>query len=135
MTKHTNKPFARIELDLALREQSQTLANLLELYAHDFSEFRSLDIGVDGKFGYKFLPLYWSEPNRHAFFIKVDGRLAGLALVKRGSEITGNPQSGMWRNSSFSADGEDVELGRLQLRKFGDVSRGLGKSVSCNPMS
>jgi predicted acetyltransferase len=99
MTEHTNKPFARIELDLALREQSQTLANLLELYAHDFSEFHSLDIGADGKFGYKFLPLYWSDPNRHPFFIKVDGRLAGLALVKRGSEITGNPT--VWDVAEF----------------------------------
>jgi hypothetical protein len=63
--------------------------HLLELYAHNFTEFHSLDIGADGKFGYKSLPLYWSEPSRHPFFVRVDGKLAGLALVKRGSEITG----------------------------------------------
>jgi hypothetical protein len=51
------KPSARIELDPALREHVPILANLLELYAHDFSEFHSLDIGADGRFGYKSLSL------------------------------------------------------------------------------
>ena len=61
---------------------------MLELYAHDFSEFHHLELGVDGRFGYQPLPLYWSDPGRHPFLILVDGRLAGLALVKRGSEFS-----------------------------------------------
>ena len=52
---------ANIQLELAVREQPPILANLLELYAHDFSEFQPLDVGSDGRFGYKYLPLYWSE--------------------------------------------------------------------------
>jgi predicted acetyltransferase len=64
------------------------MANLLELYAYDFSEFRHLELGADGRFGYKPLPLYWSDPDRYPFLIQVDGRLAGLALVKRGSEFS-----------------------------------------------
>jgi predicted acetyltransferase len=99
MTEHANKPPARIELDPALREHAPILANLLELYAHDFSEFHGLDIGSDGKFGYKSLPLYWSEPNRHPFLVKVDGKLAGLVLVKRGSEISGN--QAVWDMAEF----------------------------------
>jgi hypothetical protein len=43
-------------------EQELILANLLELYAHDFSEFHELELGSDGRFGYGGLPLYWSEP-------------------------------------------------------------------------
>jgi hypothetical protein len=35
-------------------------------------------------------------------------------------------QSGIWQNSSFFADAEDAELGRLQLRKFGEVTGVLG---------
>ena|ERR1700758_3952482 len=81
---------ANIELELAVHEQSPILANLLELYAHDFSEFQPLDIGSDGRFGYKYLPLYWSESNRHPFLIRFDAKLTGLALVKRGSEISDN---------------------------------------------
>lgn len=55
MTQHTDKPSARIELELVPREQSQILANLLELYAHDFSEFQTLAMGTDGRFGHKSL--------------------------------------------------------------------------------
>ena len=64
-------------------EQAPILANLLELYVHDFSEFLDLEIGEDGRFGYPALSLYWSEPDRHPFFVKLDGKYAGLVLVKR----------------------------------------------------
>jgi predicted acetyltransferase len=99
MTEHADRPSARIQLDPALPEHAPILANLLELYAHDFSEFHSLDIGANGRFGYKSLSLYWSEPNRHPFLIRVDGKLAGLALVKRGSEISGNQT--VWDMAEF----------------------------------
>ena len=72
-----------IEVIPASPDQEPILANLLELYAHDFSEFYDIGLGSDGKFGYPHLPLYWTEAGRHPFLIKVDGQLAGLALVKR----------------------------------------------------
>ena len=64
------------------------MANLFELYAHDFSEFHDVEPGEDGRFGFNKLHLYWSDPKRNAFLIKCRGRLAGFALVKQGSEIT-----------------------------------------------
>src|SRR5580658_4183051 len=67
----------------AAPEQAPVLQNLLELYAHDFSEFRDLDLGEDGRFGYQSLALYWSEPDRHPFLLRVAGKLAGLVLVTR----------------------------------------------------
>ncbi|MGA2881723.1 MAG: GNAT family N-acetyltransferase [Bryobacteraceae bacterium] len=73
----------RIEVVLALPEQQSIFANLLELYAHDFSEFHNLELGPDGRFGYKPLPLYWSDPTRHPFLVKVGGQLAGFVFVKR----------------------------------------------------
>ena len=73
---------ARIEILPALLEQKQILANLLELYSHDFSEFIDLDIGSDGRFGYKYLDLYWTDPRRFPFLIQVDGNLAGFAFVQ-----------------------------------------------------
>lgn len=66
------------------------MANLLELYAHDFSEFHDLELGPDGRFGYRDLLLFWLEPNRHPFLVRIDGKLAGFVLVKRGSEISGD---------------------------------------------
>jgi len=69
------------------------------LYAHDFSEFHDLELGTDGRFGYKHLSLYWRDPGRHPFFVKVDGRLAGLVLVKRGSEVSGDET--VWDMAEF----------------------------------
>jgi len=94
-----DRPAAEVQLEPALREQSPIVANLLELYAHDFSEFQPMNIGPEGRFGYKSLPLYWSESNRHPFLIRFDGKLAGLALVKKGSEISDN--QAVWDMAEF----------------------------------
>lgn len=77
-----------LEIIPAPPEQQPILANLLELYAHDFSEFVDVKLGPDGRFGYKHLPLYWKEPDRYPFLIKANGHLAGLVFVRRGSEIS-----------------------------------------------
>lgn len=74
MTKNAEKLSAHIEVLTAAAEQAPILANLLELYAHDFSEFHDLKIGADGRFGYSSLPLYWSEPARHPFLVRMDGK-------------------------------------------------------------
>ena len=97
MTKnHQNS----LELIPATVEQQPILANLFQLYAHDFSGFYDVELGPDGRYIYTPLPLYWSEPTRHPFLIKVDGELAGFALVKRGSEVSATPRFGIWRSSS-----------------------------------
>ncbi len=77
-----------VEISRATSEEQPVVANLLELYAHDFSEFHHLDLGPDGRFGYRHLATYWSAPDRHPFLVKVDGRLAGFVLVKRSSEVS-----------------------------------------------
>ncbi len=75
-----------LEIISAVPEQEPVLANLLELYAHDFSEFHDLEIGEDGRFGYPSLRVYWSEPDRHPFVVRLDGKLAGLVLVKKAND-------------------------------------------------
>src|SRR5689334_18273720 len=76
-----------VGLVVATAADSVPLSNLLELYVHDLSEvFPHVELGPDCRFGYPRLPLYWSEPDRRfAFFIHADGRVAGFALVTRGS--------------------------------------------------
>ncbi len=88
-----------IEVIAAAPDQKSTLANLLELYGHDFSEFLNLEIGPDGRFGYIDLPLYWTEPGRHPFLIHVDGKLAGFAFVKGESEVSGSQP--LWDMTEF----------------------------------
>jgi predicted acetyltransferase len=88
-----------LEVIPATREQEPILANLLELYSHDFSELIDLELGPDGRFGYPQLPVYWQEPNRHPFLIRLDGRIAGFALVTRGSRLNRDPD--VWDMTEF----------------------------------
>lgn len=74
----------------ASADQEPVLANLIELYAHDFSEISDLQLDANGRFGYPPLPLYWQERTRHPFLVTVDGKLAGFVLVKKGSEVSGD---------------------------------------------
>jgi predicted acetyltransferase len=99
MTAFQGNTLMHIEVIAAVPDQQPILANLLELYAHDFSEFSDLELGVDGRFGYKHLPLYWEEPDRHPFLVKIDDRLAGFVLVKRGSEVSGKED--VWDMAEF----------------------------------
>ena len=99
MTRLPEQPSVQIEVIPATPEQIPILANLIELYAHDFSEFHDLELGADGRFGYKHLPMYWGDPDRHPFLVKVDGRLAGFVLAKRGSEVSGDED--VWDVAEF----------------------------------
>ena len=73
-----------LEIVRAGEEQRPILRRLLELYRYDFSEFDSHDVDAWGEYGYPYLDLYWTEPERHAFLFRADGRWAGLALVRAG---------------------------------------------------
>ena len=88
-----------LEVIMASPEHESILSNLLELYIHDFSEFINLQLDETGRFGYRHLSLYWTEPDRHAFLVKVDGYWAGFVLIKRGSEVSGN--QGIWDVAEF----------------------------------
>ncbi len=89
----------RVEVIPARKDQETTLANLLELYTHDFSKFHDVAIGTDGRFGYKPLAFYWSEPGHYPFLVWVKGELAGFVLVKRESEFCGNEN--VWDMAEF----------------------------------
>lgn len=96
---HSEEPSRQIEVIAATAEQAPLLDDLLQLYARDFSEFHNIPLGPNGRFEYKALPLYWSESCRHPFLLWVDGKLAGFALVKKGSEVSGN--GSVWDMAEF----------------------------------
>lgn len=82
-----------VVLDLATPRDEPVLANLLELYAHDLSDTFGLELGLDGRYGYEKLPLYWTEPERRfPFLIRRGPHLAGFALVTQGSPGSDDPQ-------------------------------------------
>lgn len=89
----------RVELVAASQDQEPILANLLELYIHDFSDFIPVDLGRDGRFGYPNLPLYWTDPDRHPFLIRVDGQWAGFALIVNTKAESGDQR--LWDMAEF----------------------------------
>ena len=99
MARHRQEPLTQVELVPATPDQEPVLANLLELYAHDFSEFHEIELGPDGRFGYPHLPLYWRETDRRPFLVRVDGKLAGLVLLKKGSKLSGDETA--WDMAEF----------------------------------
>lgn len=79
-------------LQLAAFEQKSVLRQLLSLYKYDFTEFETDDINEHGLYEYKYLDHYWTEAGRYPFILRVDGQIAGLALV-RGIESDEKPNA------------------------------------------
>jgi len=70
-----------IELKTVILEEREILANLLEKYDYEFSQWDMRDVNPLGLYGYKWLDCYWTEENRWAYFILVDHHLAGFVMV------------------------------------------------------
>jgi predicted acetyltransferase len=76
-----------VELERMGADDLPTLMNLWELYVYDLSDLHGLDVRPDGCFGSnRDVGSYWRDPRRQPFFIRVDGQLAGFALVHQRSE-------------------------------------------------
>jgi len=72
----------QIAIKKAMLEDREILANLLEKYNYEFSQYDSLDVNRLGLYGYKYLDYYWWEgEKRWAYFIEVDGKLAGFIMI------------------------------------------------------
>ena len=73
----------KIDIQIARYEEKHLLKKMLELYAYDFSIFEDRDLNEFGEYGYRYLDLYWIEPERFPFILRVNNKLAGFALVNR----------------------------------------------------
>jgi len=76
----------RIEVSAA-PDAFTVVEHLFPLYIHDMSEFVGCDVEDDGRFAIPAsLASYWTGPDaaqRHPFLVRVDGKLAGFALVRQ----------------------------------------------------
>ncbi|MCL1952203.1 MAG: GNAT family N-acetyltransferase [Oscillospiraceae bacterium] len=70
-----------IELHPVAIEEREILANLLEKYNYEFSQWDLRDVNGLGLYGYKYLDCYWLEERRFAYFIRADDKLAGFVMV------------------------------------------------------
>ena len=83
----------KIELIEVAEEKKSILRQLLELYEYDLSPYTGYEINECGYFGYSYLDYYWTEKERFAYFIKVDGKIAGFVLVNDYSEASDDPSA------------------------------------------
>ena len=77
-----------VVLEPVARDQAFVLANLFELYVHDFSEQVPIDLKPNGRFDLPVDERWWSSGDHFPFFIRADGKLCGFALARRGSRVT-----------------------------------------------
>ncbi|MGN0611598.1 MAG: GNAT family N-acetyltransferase [Ruminiclostridium sp.] len=76
-----------LEIVKADINEKDTMMNLLEKYLYEFSQWEKLDVDDCGNYGYEYLDCYFTEENRFPYFLKVDGKLAGLVLVSDYPEV------------------------------------------------
>jgi predicted acetyltransferase len=64
------------------------LANLIQLYRYDLSEFRGYELSSHGTYVYRYLDHYFLDSDHQASIIDVGGHLAGFCLTRRlGSDL------------------------------------------------
>jgi len=78
----------QVVLEPIAAEQAFVLANLFELYVHDFSEQVPLELKPNGRFDLPVDDCWWNSGEHFPFFIRSEGTLLGFALVRRGSRVT-----------------------------------------------
>lgn len=71
----------KITLHLMKVEEKSLLIQLMELYHYEFSVYSNDDINEYGYYGYEHIDDYWNEEGRFPYLIRVDGKIAGFALI------------------------------------------------------
>src|SRR5438067_7903735 len=80
-----------VEVREAHREDTPVLRRLMQLYLYDLGTIDGWDIGDDGLYGIEArIEGFWTDPNRRSFLVRVDGKLAGFALVRDGAHFAGD---------------------------------------------
>jgi predicted acetyltransferase len=70
-----------IEVSVATAADRTAAENLMQLYQYDFTEFDDNDVSKDGRFVEIDLDRFFGSDDRFVYFLRVDGQLAGVALV------------------------------------------------------
>lgn len=70
------------EVRSARKNEATILDQLMQSYLAEFATFESVETDASGRYVYPFLSHYWEDPNRYPFLIRVDGDIAGFALVR-----------------------------------------------------
>ena len=72
-----------VELVVVSENEKEILANLMQLYRYDSSEYNDDEIDLNGRLAFgRYFDAYWTEPERYPFFVRKSGLLVGFALVR-----------------------------------------------------
>jgi predicted acetyltransferase len=116
-----------IELESASKSALEVVQNLARFYVYDMSRSCGLlpgwEVPSNGLYECKDLSRYWTEPNRYPFLIKVDGELAGFALINN----KGTTPDVDWDMGEFFviAKFQGKGVGRHAAEKFFDQFPGI----------
>ncbi|MEX2488477.1 MAG: GNAT family N-acetyltransferase [Pseudomonadales bacterium] len=83
----------KVDVRSAKQHEAPIVDNLLQLYLYDFSRFEDIKQGEDGRYRYPYLAHYWEDPARYPFLFRVDGKLAGFALLRLDADPVTGQQS------------------------------------------
>ena len=97
-------------------DECAILQNLFELYTYEFSDLVGCDVEENGRFAARPMDLYWQDAWRRPFLFRVDGKLAGFALIHQRSHISGDDD--VWDMAEF-----------FVLRKYRHQGVGVGVAV------
>lgn len=71
----------KINIDIIKYEDKIILQNLIQLYRYDSSEFDNHVMNQHGLYDYRYLDHQWADDFRRPYLIKVNGEIAGFALI------------------------------------------------------
>ncbi|HEX3815587.1 MAG TPA: GNAT family N-acetyltransferase [Mycobacteriales bacterium] len=107
-----------MEIIPASETEKPVLRRLLELYGYDFSEIDGRDVDEHGEFGYRYLDHYWTDPDRHAFLVRVDSRWAGFVLVRTGDMPAATDIAEFFILRKYRRSGLGREVARQIFNRF-----------------
>jgi predicted acetyltransferase len=65
-------------------EERKLVANLLQLYLHDFSEIEALETDEEGLFTWNGFDDFWTQPDHYVFLARYENKVVGFAFIQRG---------------------------------------------------
>ena len=89
----------RIDVVPATAAERVTVEHLYQFYVYDFTGFKNWDVEPDGRFADVGLGGCWTDGEWRPFLVRVDGELAGFAIVDCYSHLTG--ERGIWTIADF----------------------------------
>jgi predicted acetyltransferase len=114
-------------------EQKSVLRQLMELYSYDFSEYLGFDVDDHGWYGYPYLDHYWTELNRHPFFIRAKDKLAGFVLVTQNYDLEPEKQGFEVAEFFVMRKYRRQGIGRQAASKVFDLLPGVWKVSVVSP--